>query len=532
MVEPVYAVVDVEAGLQRIDFYDGMNKFFYDAKGALEQSFEILPVVDKLECFAHPTMGYRKLLPDVSQFVHVPGGENINDVKCEVWKLDQKTLNLTSGMIGTYTLYVDATTHLPVRFHFIGHSPLFGSAHSDEYQVDYSAWKLDVIDTTAFDLPKPFTVPKCIENSARPTMTVRPWRDPTLDLTSIFPENHHQRVKDFDEYKIQYGKQYSDVMEHNGRHSLFHMNLKFIHSENRKGLSYWLGVNHLVDWTVEELRMLSSGLLDSGDSLDDANYTHVPSIPEDQLPKEVNWTKQGAVTKVKDQGSCGSCWSFGTVAAIEGQLFRKTGNLVRLSEQELMDCSWHFGNKACNGGYDKRSYKYLIQKTGGTLSTDESYGGYLNAAGWCHWEKAEAGAKINGFVNVPTGDMHAFNDALVNIGPLSVGIDATSTSMYYYAGGLYDDPKCGISLDHIVTAVGYITVNDQKYTIIKNSWSTHWGMNGYILVSQKDDVCGLALAPTYPLMADNQPVHDTEEASTLQVLGSTASFRTKIKTVA
>jgi hypothetical protein len=115
------------------------------------------------------------------------------------------------------------------------------------------------------------------------------------------------------------------------------------------------------------------------------------------------------------------------------------------------------------------------------------------------------------YVVLPKGDMHAFNDALANVGPLSVGIDATQPSFYFYAGGLFDDPNCGKTLDHIVLAVGYVTVAGQKYTLVKNSWSTYWGQGGYILVSQRNNDCGLANGASYPLMAAEQPGAQQQE---------------------
>jgi hypothetical protein len=159
-------------------------------------------------------------------------------------------------------------------------------------------------------------------------------------------------------------------------------------------------VNHLTDWTRDELRQLAgkASADASAEALLYANRTYVPATASPaQLPDAVNWTAQGAVTPVKDQGSCGSCWSFGTTGTIEGQAFRQTGRLTPLSQQELMDCTWPMQNRACNGGEDTRSYRWLLENTGGAISTEASYGPYLNAAGWCHWEKATPGARINGY---------------------------------------------------------------------------------------------------------------------------------------
>lgn len=541
--EPVFCAEDMEAGLQYLSFYDGLNTFRYIKAGLgskKETAFEITPVIDHKDCFAHPTMGYRTVMPDPSPFVPKNHQEEVDGILCDVWELVLNTLNETSQLVGDYTLYTDPATGLIVRYQFLGHNTLFGGSHSDEYKVDYRDWVIgDDVDESVFTLPEKYDVEECIANSAKPEdglMTGRkPWRNPRDDLVSMFPENLEQRVAAFDEYKETYSKEYADKHEHNKRHLEFHWNLRYIHSVNRQGLSYWLGVNHLADWTREEMRVLSGLALGKPDENEDAkfaNYTHVPTLAIDQMPNDINWTALGAVTAVKDQGSCGSCWSFGTTGTIEGALFKKTGNLVRLSEQELMDCSWKFNNRACNGGEDGRSYRWMLNTTNGHISTEESYGPYMNAASWCHFERAKPGAQIDGYVSIPEGDMLAFNDALINVGPLSVAIDATQPSLYFYKGGLYDDPKCGKTLDHIVLATGYVTVEGQKYTLVKNSWSTHWGQDGYILVTQKDNTCGLANQATYPLMADKQPKADDSRPIALTSEEKEESFRVNIKSAA
>ena len=193
--------------------------------------------------------------------------------------------------------------------------------------------------------------------------------------------------------------------------------------------------------------------------------------------------------------------------------------LVNLSQQNLMDCSyvwpffqsdgirthghcndrWEFGNRACDGGFDYQAYKWIMDAGGIEAST--TYGPYRNAPDYCHFNASNAVATMAGFVNV-TG-VEALNDALATIGPLSVSIDATPPSFYFYAGGYYDDASCKRdvdSLDHSVLAVGTTMHQGQKYTIVKNSWSPHWGENGYIQISQKNNLCGVATAATYPVL--------------------------------
>lgn len=210
----------------------------------------------------------------------------------------------------------------------------------------------------------------------------------------------------------------------------------------------------------------------------------------------------GAVTPVKDQSVCGSCWSFGTIGSIEGAFFLKNGgSLVRLSQQALVDCSWGFGNNGCDGGEDFRAYQ-RIMKTGG-VPTEEEYGGYLGQDGYCHVANVSLVAPITGYVNVTTNNANAMKLAILKHGPISVAIDASHKSFSFYSNGVYYEEKCGNKLeelDHAVLAVGYGLMNGQLYWLVKNSWSNLWGNDGYVLMSARDNNCGVMTTPTYVTM--------------------------------
>lgn len=182
-------------------------------------------------------------------------------------------------------------------------------------------------------------------------------------------------------------------------------------------------------------------------------------------------------------------------------MFLKTGVLTPLSQQNLMDCSWSEGNDACDGGLDTRGYEWML-KHNGDIAKESSYP-YTNADGYCRASSSVIGASITGYVNITTG-VDGLNDALNTIGPISVSIDAEPDSFYYYQGGLYYDVDClsGMGdLDHTVLAVGVVTESDgQRYSIVKNSWSTHWGDEGYVYISQENNCCGVATQPTYVLL--------------------------------
>uniref|UniRef100_A0A8C8R9P9 Peptidase C1A papain C-terminal domain-containing protein n=1 Tax=Pelusios castaneus TaxID=367368 RepID=A0A8C8R9P9_9SAUR len=203
------------------------------------------------------------------------------------------------------------------------------------------------------------------------------------------------------------------------------------------------------------------------------------SFPSYQVETVISPATQGAVTPVKDQAMCGSCWSFATTGAMEGAFFLKTGVLTSLSQQILIDCSWGFGNYGCDGGEEWSAYEW-IKKHGGIASTD-SYGSYKGMA-------------------CATSTSLTLKTAIYKNGPVAVSIDASHRSFSFYANGVYYEPKCGDNLDHAVLAVGYGVLQGELYWLVKNSWSTYWGNNGYILMSMKDNNCGVATDATYPIL--------------------------------
>jgi len=300
-------------------------------------------------------------------------------------------------------------------------------------------------------------------------------------------------------YKAVHGKEYGK--DDSMRRLIWEANHRFVSKHNaefKAGIqTYEVEINRFADMTLEEFKTMYNTF--NASKVMKARQGTPYKVSGKANPDEVDWRKEGYVTPVKDQGQCGSCWAFSTVASLEGQHFKASKELVSLSEQNLVDCSRAEGNQGCNGGLMDQGFEY-IKKNGG-IDTEESYP-YKAKDQRCKFSKDNVGATLTSWTDVESQSESALQDALANVGPISVAIDASHSGFQLYKSGVYNQIGCSSTrLDHGVTAVGYGVLDGKDYWIVKNSWAEVWGMKGYILMSRnKNNQCGIATQASYPVV--------------------------------
>ncbi|XP_057501973.1 actinidain-like [Actinidia eriantha] len=301
----------------------------------------------------------------------------------------------------------------------------------------------------------------------------------------------------YESWLVKYGKSYNSLGEREMRIEIFKENLRFIDEHNADpNRSYTVGLNQFADLTDEEYRSTYLGFKSSLKSKVSNRY--MPQVGE-VLPDYVDWRTTGAVVDVKNQGLCSSCWAFATIATVESINQIITGDLISLSEQELVDCNRTPINEGCKGGFMDDAYEFIINNGG--INTEENYP-YIGQDDQCDEpKKNENYVTIDSYEQVPPNNEWAMKRA-VAYQPVSVAIDAYCLGFRFYQSGIFTGGSCGTTLNHAVTIIGYGTENGRDYWIVKNSYGTQWGESGYGKVQRNvggEGRCGIASYPFYPV---------------------------------
>ncbi|XP_065192926.1 digestive cysteine proteinase 1-like [Sycon ciliatum] len=502
IVEPYEAFVDGQNDRSRMDTYGGLASVFQLGKSGdygtmLKVVYETTEkVLNKRACFqTNGTSDGAVHLQSV-----FPGNpekyEYMRTESCGIGGIescDMFRYEFTNGMKTnkyTFTVLTEGIHAIPISFHFIGYDELFGS-HYDEYLVTYTKFAI------VGEFPEGTFEPEVKECTGYPGPGVTQPCSIFNRLHRMAEHENDEIESSFKEFKDTHGKKYSSDKEHFERSRIYRANHHYVESMNRRKLTYRMKLNHLADLTPVERKMMR-GLKRSAESISPPGAQEFqPADASVTIPETHDWRIFGAVTPVKDQAICGSCWSFSTTGVIEGAYFLKHGKPILLSQQNMMDCTWGEGNNACDGGEQFRAYDWIIKHGG--IATAESYGPYLMQDGKCHFSNATVGTTITGYVHTKPFNQTDLLMALLEQ-PIAVNIDASHDSFGFYSSGVYYEPKCGDQpddLDHAVLAVGYGTLDGEDYWIVKNSWSVHWGNVGFILMSRKDNNCGVATDPSF-----------------------------------
>ena len=273
-------------------------------------------------------------------------------------------------------------------------------------------------------------------------------------------------------------------------------NSLFIQNHNSLNLSYTLAENQFVDVDyVNEYNPSFHSLLPN-QQINDAIV-----FDNDITPLQKDWRDEYKVSSVKNQEHCGGCWAFSSSGAVESIWAIQKNMLYNLSQQELIDCSTDLGNKGCEGGSMDLGFQYIIHNG---LCRNASYP-YVASDQECIKDQCSSVVNISNYGNLKPNDEINLRKGVFQQ-PVSVAIQANKRSFQLYQSGIYNDYDCGTELDHgvLVVGYGYDFESDMKYWIIKNSWGSNWGENGYIRILKDIDdehgLCGVAMQPSIPIL--------------------------------
>lgn len=419
----------------------------------------------------------------------------------------------TTGTMNDEMFFLyDSVSEKPVRWQLLARNP-FADSHTDIWIFEYLSLKAGRPTEKTLLLPK-----DCHPRS----IPVNSQLQNVMSFASFFSNEYVDIDRSFDTFLLQHGKTYAPN-EHALRRKIFDQNALLVAKLNQQhdGVTRFKP-NSFLDMTAAEVLSFRGGkkprFQDSRKEWPEHYLPFVRSHEYDMLaaanlPEEFDWTtkKPAVVGPVKDQGICGSCWTFSMIGPAETMYAMQTGKQIVLPEQFLVDCTWNFvnktvgGNSGCDGGDPGFGALEIVRKYKGKIPTAKAYGSYLSTDGFCKdTTHMETGVRITGWLQIQHRDQMGFLSAIVTKGPISVGM-IVPPEMLFYDSGVFDQESCrhdAANIDHAVVCVGFgVDAQGTKYYNIRNSWSTHWGDKGYIKVVRGERDCSISSEAGYPSIA-------------------------------
>eukprot|EP01132_Coremiostelium_polycephalum_P008484 gene8484-10428_t len=471
--------------------YDSVNnRQYYDYYGGLDitlnlwnqnETYYITPQVYQLGCMLEYGSGsLQPIFPtDTSNWVF-NGTATVNDV--QVYTFSQTVVKY--GKPNYYTVSIDQLDGSLVQYYINGENTVIVTSHPDIYILDVSYFSTDISNYEYV-----FTVPSFLQcdasedswsgtpdddgDKAEEQKEKEPCHDPH-HIVNHAKKNEDKYKNHFQSFKETHDKRYQNHKEHNHRYNTFKNRLHYIMKHNNKKEStFTMGMNHFGDYTDDELNRLvpkkkshrhdGMSLTNDGDEDYPGAGFHIPMASIQDLPESVDWREKGCVTSIKDQGICGSCWAHGAIAALESQnCIVNGGDLVELSEQQLVDCAYQQGSQGCFGGSAYGAFQYVIENSG--ISTEQGYQ-YNAVQQYCKINQRSSTIKVSGYNRVLNGSESDLQEVIATIGPVAAAIDThlgIEPDFYFYQSGVYSSPLCNSwDYDHEISIIGYGTLNGQ-----------------------------------------------------------------------
>ncbi|CEG46819.1 cathepsin h [Plasmopara halstedii] len=284
------------------------------------------------------------------------------------------------------------------------------------------------------------------------------------NLTTV-PSTSAALITLFEAWKDQHGKSYDSPIQNELRRGIFEINARSVAEHNsNENKSFDMELNEFADITWDEFQSWYLGAPQQCSATESSNVLY------GEVPEQKDWRKDGTVSPVKNQGKCGSCWTFSTTGCLESHLKLKHGEFTILSEQNLLDCAQNFDNHGCSGGLPSHAFEFI--KYNGGLDTEKTYP-YEAKEGKCKFNTYHVGVQVDQIVNITAQNEKELKNAVGSIGP---------------------------DVNHAVLAVGYGVEDGKNHWIVKNSWGTKWGMKGFFQIARGSNMCGVADCASYPVV--------------------------------